>query len=96
MSSRLQIETRAGEPIVIGKNRIIPFYQSVGVRMPQINGGLTWNRPVSVLAINSDGEETVIPVVDVTRRIQIAIFGSGLMIVLLTWLVSSILYKERS
>ena len=95
MSSRLEFETRAGKPIVIGKNRIIPFYQSVGVNMPQINGGVVWNRPVSVLAVNADGEESVIPVIDVTRRLQIAIFGSGLFILVLTWLLSKIMHKER-
>jgi hypothetical protein len=96
MWSGLQIENRAGKPIVIGKNRITPFYQSVGLNMPQINGGMLWNRPVSVLAVNADGEESVIPVVDVTRRIQIVIFGSGLFILMLTWLLSRVLQRESS
>lgn len=91
MPSWLQIETRAGKKIVSGKNRIVPYYQSIGVNWPKINGGVVWNRPVSVLAVSPDGAEIVIPVVDTTRRIQIAIFGSGLIILLLTWLISRIM-----
>jgi hypothetical protein len=88
MQSRLQIETKPGKPISIGKTRIVPYSQSLRVNFPQTNGGLIWNRPISVLVINADGDETVIPVPDVTRRLQIAIFGSGFLGMLLIWLIT--------
>ena len=45
------IETRAGDPISTGKLKLVPFAQVFQLRFPLFNGGLVWNRPVSVLAI---------------------------------------------
>jgi hypothetical protein len=95
MQSRLQIETKPGRPIKIGKNRIVPYSQSVRYNLPQINGGVIWNHPTSILAIDADGEEKVIPVPDITRRIEIAIYGGGLVVILLVWLISQIQNRTR-
>ena len=95
MPSRLQVETNAGNPITIGNTRIVPFSKSVRVDMPQIRGGLIWNRPVSILAVDPNGGETSIPIVDTTRRLQIAIFTSGVLFVLFVWLVSQIQRANR-
>lgn len=95
MQSRLQFETRPGKPVTIGKTRIVPYAQSLRIKLPPNNGGIIWNRPVSILAISPDGIETVIPVPDITRRIQIAIIGSGLLTMLLVLLMSS-RQKKRS
>ncbi len=40
-------------------------------------GGLIWNRPSSILARTRDGQEFVIPVKNVTRQVQIALFGGA-------------------
>lgn len=95
MLSRLQTETRAGDPIKAGKFKIIPFSQSVRLGSPRFNGGVIWNRPVSVLAISPEGEETVIPVPDITRRIQLTIIGSGLLSVFMIWMVSRITQTSK-
>ncbi len=79
MKPQLQIETRPAETLRAGNIRLIPFAQSVRISLPGIPGGLIWNRPVSVLAVYPDGREEVTPIPDVTRRIQIAIFGIGLL-----------------
>ena len=95
MGSGLQTETSAGTPIKAGNYKIVPFSKSVRLDFPNNNGGFIWNRPVSVLAIDADGEETVIPVHDITRRYQLAIFGSGLISILLIWLISRIIQSTR-
>lgn len=78
MRPLLQIETRPAESVRVGKTRLIPFAQSVLIALPGIPGGLIWNRPVSILSVYPDGREEVTPVTDMTRRIQIVIFGIGL------------------
>jgi hypothetical protein len=45
----MNVEIQAGEPVTIGEQTITPFAQSVQVRLPGMNGGFIWNRPVSVL-----------------------------------------------
>lgn len=96
MQSRLQVETKPGKPITIGKTRIVPYSKTLRVTFPQNNGGLIWNRPVSVLVTDAEGEETVIPVPDITRRTQIAIIASGFLTVLLVWLMTRGRGKDRS
>ncbi len=81
------IETLPGETIQAGRNKITTFSQAVKLILPSSRGGVIWNRPVSVLVQGADGSEQVLPVVDVTRIAQLALFGIGLAGGILFWLI---------
>lgn len=83
----VQVETHAGDPIEVGDSKIVPLAKVVQIQIPGGLGGLIWNRPAAVVVQTSDEEERVVPVRDVTREIQLAIIGSGLLIVWLSWLL---------
>jgi hypothetical protein len=83
----LQVETRAGDPIPAGDMMIIPMAKSTQIRFPGLPGGIIWNRPASVVVQTSAGQEYVLPVRDITRRIQFALLGGGLIGIFLTWLI---------
>jgi len=83
----LTIETLPGETIQAGRNKITPFSQAVNLILPGATGGLIWNRPVSVLVQEADGSEQVLPVLDVTRIVQLALLGIGLAGGILLWLI---------
>jgi hypothetical protein len=94
MCPLLQIENKAGNPLVAGKTRIIPFSQSVHIALPGFPGGMVWNRPLSILAVSANGDERVIRITDTTRRIQVALLAGGLLGGLLLWLLSPKNRKE--
>lgn len=94
MRPLLQIENNAGTPVTAGRTRIIPFAQSVRLDFPGFPGGVVWNRPLSILAVSANGDEQVIRVVDVTRRIQIALLAAGLLGGLLLWILGTNKRKE--
>jgi hypothetical protein len=71
-------ETKAGKPITFEGTTIVPFANSIHVRMPFIQGGLIWNRPVAVAIQTARGEEYVLPIQDVTRQILFALMGASL------------------
>ncbi len=85
-SSIIQVETKAGEPILAGNVRTIPFSRVVRIQIPGLHGGSIWNRPTSIVVLGQEGEELIIPVHDVTRQGQIAILAAGLLGSLLIWL----------
>lgn len=88
LANLVQIETRTGEPIVSGDTKIIPMARSMRIRIPGWHNGLVWNRPVAIVVQTGDGQEKVLPVRDVTRQAQVALLVSGLIVVLLGWLVT--------
>jgi hypothetical protein len=49
---------------------------------------VVWNRPVAVVVHTGDEEGQVIPIRDVTRIAQLAIVGSGLLVILMTWKIN--------
>ncbi len=82
-----QIETIAGTPIKAGEAELIPFSRAVILRFPGWRqGGVIWNRPVSVLVTGSGGQEEILRVRDVTRMGQIAILAAGFIGSLLIYL----------
>jgi hypothetical protein len=82
MADLMSIETHSGTPIPYKEGKLIPFHQSVCLRIPGLHGGLVWNRPTSVLVIKADGGEQVIPVQDVTRQVVWSLFGITLVMAL--------------
>ena len=70
-------EFHSGAPIRADTFTLVPFNQVVKIQIPGLTGGLIWNRPSTILARTTDGQEFVIPVKDVTRQVQIALFGGA-------------------
>ncbi len=77
----LRIETRAGAPIVAGDVRLTPIARSV--RLDLGRGALVWSRAIGVSARSareaSGGlPETLVPIRDLIRRLQLALRGGAL------------------
>ncbi len=83
----LDYETKAGAPIQAGDVKLIPLAKSVKIAPPGMFGGLVWNRPAAVIVQQPDGQETVLPIQDVTRQAQIALLAMGALGSLLIWLM---------
>ncbi|HEV8632824.1 MAG TPA: hypothetical protein VG370_01085 [Chloroflexota bacterium] len=62
----------AGEPVTLGQVRLVPQSRALVVRLPF--GGFVWNRPVAV-RVERGGETTRVPIHDVTRVVQLGLFG---------------------
>lgn len=87
MTEFLNVEIRAGQPVQAGKRTITPFAQSVQLTFPGWIGGLIWNRPVSILVQDEDGQEEVIPISDITRQTTWAFAGASLVLMLGLWVI---------
>jgi hypothetical protein len=72
-------EFHSGKPIQAGTFTLVPFNQVIRAQIPGLRGGLVWNRPSTILARTTGGQEFVIPVKDVTRQVQTALFGGALL-----------------
>ena len=72
--SFLRTMTHYGNPIEVGGYNLIPISKSVQIRPRSIPAGLRWERPVGVLVRNIEGQEQVLPIQDVTRKVQAAVF----------------------
>lgn len=88
MPSWLQIEYKAGKPISIGQFTLIPFTQSWQVRPGRLPGGLSWNRPASIMVQDQNGHDTNLPIPDPTRRIILSLLGMCLGAVGLLWVIT--------
>jgi hypothetical protein len=76
-------ETQSGTPITYRGGKLIPFSQALRIHIPGLSGGLIWNRPVSVLAVDTKGQEQILPVQDVTRQVVWSLWGITLLMMLL-------------
>jgi hypothetical protein len=93
LNSIVKLENRAGVPITAGAQRIRLTSQTLRIKIPGwSNGGLIWNRPVSVTAQNADGEEQTVPIADVTRIVLLAILGT----VIVTAFILSLMGQRRA
>lgn len=88
-------EQKAGDPVQIGSRKLVPFARALHLRNPHwLPGGLIWNRPVSVLVVEADGSERILPVLDITRQIQFSLLGAGMAGALLIWSIFRI-YEQK-
>jgi hypothetical protein len=76
----LQLQTISAAPVSAGGVTVTPQARVLTVRLPF--GGFVWNRPAAVL-VEHAGQIERIPIVDLTRRAQLALLGFGVMLVLL-------------
>jgi hypothetical protein len=65
----IEREVRTGETIQAGDFEITPQTNVFTVKLNGRHGGLIWNRPRAVIVRSVDGEESILPVRDVTRNI---------------------------
>jgi hypothetical protein len=78
-------DNHVGDPIQVGDVKITPIARALHIQLPIIKGGFIWNRPASMVVQTGEGEEQVMPVVDVTRLAQVLLLGVGLFGGLLIW-----------
>jgi len=67
----------SAEPVTVGDVTVTPRARALVVRLPQ--AGFVWNRPTAV-TVERAGEVRRVPVVDVTRILQLGLLGLGLAI----------------
>lgn len=74
----IEREIQTGETRQVGDYQITPQNQVVRVLLPGIHGGIIWNRPKAIRVRTMDGEETSLPVRDVTRIVIWSMLAGGL------------------
>jgi hypothetical protein len=94
MPGRLTCEYQAGEEIQAGEQTLMPFSKVWRFQAPGGRFSMTWNRPAAVLARAASGEEQILPIPDLTRRIIFSLLGVCVGAALLAGILSK-LKKER-
>ena len=74
-TSKFRIETLTSPPITIPDGQLSIRTQVVQVNVPSINGGLIWHRPVATVVRTADGQESIIPILDITRIVLFTLAG---------------------
>jgi hypothetical protein len=64
----------SARPVTVGEVTVTPRAQALLVRLPW--GGFVWNRPTAAM-VEQAGQVRRIPVVDVTRILQLGLLGLG-------------------
>lgn len=95
MNNGLKLQRKFGETVTIRgasgeKIALTPEAQALTIRWPW--GGFVWNRP-SAISVERDGSIQRIPIVDLTRVIQLSLVGFSLVMGVFTILFS--LRKRR-
>lgn len=86
----IEREVRTGETRRLGDLEITPQSNVFSVRGRAGHFGLIWNRPRSVIVRTGDGQETIMPVRDITRYIIWGMLAGGLVGTILIGMVYSI------
>lgn len=81
LEEMLKWQTVLGDKITIGDVTVTPQSQALTIRWP--NGGFVWNRPAAVLVERGEQKERV-PIVDVTRIVQLGLLGLSLVFIMMT------------
>lgn len=67
----------SSQPVAVDDITLTLQSRVVSLHLPQ--GGLVWSRPIAVL-VEQNGQVTYLPVVDITRRLQLGLIGLSLAI----------------
>ena len=78
--------TDSGEAITAGDLTVIPQARTLVVRWPY--GGWVWQRPAAVQVRGQDRPEAPMPIVDVTRLAQLALWGLALIFSMATFFLT--------
>ena len=81
----VRISREDGRPIRAGGRTLVPQVQTVRLKLPLLAAGMLWRRPYAVLVKDAGGEETTLPVVDVTRTAQSMVLLAGVLTVSIIW-----------
>lgn len=84
----IQTETQVGETVRFKNYELTPVSKVLTIHIPGRQAGLVWNRPGSVMVMSDDGQEKVLPVVDVTRVTIWAMLAGGLLGALVMGMIS--------
>ena len=79
-------QTTSGDKLTIGGVSITPQAQAIVWRGPF--GGWAWNRPAAIV-VEQGGQTKHLPIIDVTRLVQIGFVGLGLLFSLVSviWMI---------
>jgi len=75
----IEREIKTGETMQVGDYQITPTTRVLKIRMPGQHAGLIWNRPKAVTVRTSDGQESSLPIRDVTRLVIWSMLAGGLL-----------------
>lgn len=70
----------SAESVALDDVTVTPRSRALTIRLP--SGGLVWNRPTAVL-VEQAGRARRIPIVDVTRMLQLGLFGLAVLMAVL-------------
>jgi hypothetical protein len=94
MAGPLNSEYQAGQEVQYGKWTILPFAKTWHWRSPGGHQAIVWNRPASLWVRSETGDEEIIQIPDMTRRVVLSLVGVCLGAVLVVWALSTI-YRKR-
>jgi len=77
--SVIEREIRTGETMQVGDLEITAQTRVLKIQFPGHHAGLIWNRPKAVIVRTSDGQESTLPVRDVTRIAIWVMLAGGLL-----------------
>jgi hypothetical protein len=77
MPKTFETEFYKGKTYESNNRKVTLFSKSSSWIFPGNSGGVIWNRPASILVEEPDGNEIVLPVIDVTRRLLWMILGTA-------------------
>ena len=72
-----QVQTVAGQPVIVGDITVTPQSQAIIVRLPI--GGFVWNRATAIL-VEQDGQAKRLLIRDITRILQLSLLGFSLVL----------------
>jgi uncharacterized spore protein YtfJ len=87
----LQVQTVSGQKVAVESLTVTPQSQVLIVRLPI--GACVWNRPIAIL-VEQNGTAQRLPVVDITRILQLGLLGFSLVLSIVS-LVKFSQRKER-
>jgi hypothetical protein len=82
---------RTGETRQVGDFELTPQTNVFKIMSPGHHFGFIWNRPRAVIVRDADGQETILPVMDVTRNIIWGMLAGGL----LGMILLGLMYREK-
>ena len=92
LGDMLQLQTLAGEPVTVAGTTVMPQSQALIIRFGS-QGGFVWNRPVAVL-VERDGLTDRVPIVDLTRLVQLTLLGASTLTVMLVWILPTLFRRK--
>ena len=88
-----QVQTVAGQPVIVGDITVTPQSQAIIVRLPI--GGFVWNRATAIL-VEQDGQAQRFLISDITRILQLCLLGFSLVLSIVSLLKFSQRRESRS